>query len=383
MRRATLFFALFAVPLAAAGGEARKEQRLAFGERRTIWTGAGARTPVFTPDGKHVVFVAAGGGGAKLLVVPSGGGEAREVFAVEGAGLGEPAVSPDGNSAAVTVTWKDHPSTLAAGPLAGGGGGGGKLQNIPGTGGVTAIRWGPDSSAVVCTVEGGQVVWESGKRSAEAKQALPASPEGPWHPVARSPDGEWCAAARFVASPKTGIVRPAGLYLWRAPKPGEKKAEAKELLSPDEWLIGVYDTYAGTTSWSPDSTKIRFVGARLAPEPGKPYRPLCVWEVPREGGQPVKLYEYGWWPKRFWMSWGGRGLCAWRYDMDPAMYATDLATGETLRFGGRGGLGKEGFSFAPGCRAAALLTKNGLDLVEIKVTDAPAPETEKEQGRGE
>lgn len=382
MRRATLFFALFAVPLASAGGEARKEQRLAFGERKTLWTGEGlaARTPVFTPDGKQVVFVAAGGGGAKLLVVPAEGGEAREVFAVEGAGLGEPAVSPDGNSVAVAIGRKDGPPSLAAGALADRAAeGGDKFRGIPGAEGVRSIRWAPDSSAVICAVEGGQVVWQVGKRRAEAKQPLPAVPGGPYHPVARSPDGEWCAAARFVPSPKTGIVRPAGLYVWKAPKPGDAKVEVKELLSPDAWLIGVYDTYAGTTSWSPDSAKIRFVGARLEPEPGKPYRPLCVWEVPREGGKPVRLYEYGWWPKRFWMSCGGYGLCAWRYDIDAAMYATDLATGETIRFESRGGLSKHRFAFAPGCRAAALLTKNGLDLVELKVVDARPAEAAKKE----
>jgi len=375
----TFFFALAMV--LAASPAAAGEKRLAFGERRTLWTGASARTPVFSPDGKAIVFVATGNGKTQIRFALVDADIEFGIFSVEDVSLGEPAFSPDGKRIAVVVRRKDAPANLTVFRF----GSGRKrfgdegVSEIPGTEGVTAIRWAADSSAVVCSVKGGQVVWGVGKRSAEAKQPLPEVPGGPYHPVAWTPDGAWCAAAKFVASPKTGIVRPAGLYLWKAPKPGAAKVEVKELLSPDEWLIGVYDTYAGTTSWSPDSKTIRFVGARLEPEPGKPYRPLCVWEVPREGGEPIKLYEYGWWPKRFWMSWGGHGLCAWRYDMDPAMYATDLATGETLRFEGRGGLSKNRFAFAPGCRRVAVLSKTGLDLVEIKVVDAPPPEEKEEK----
>jgi hypothetical protein len=348
-------------------------KHLSVGESKVVWQSQGQTpaTPVFTPDGKKIVFVVRGGEGARLLVIPSDGGvEAAELFAVEGAGLGEPVLSPDGLSLALPVNHKDKLTLIAAGKLAA------KSIEIPGTEGARDPRWAPDSSAVICEVEDGQVVWKFGDEKAGTKQPLPAVPGGPYHPVAWSPDGEWCLAARFIAAPKTGIVRPAGLYVWKAPKPGDEKVEVKELLSPDKWLVGVYDSYAGTTFWSPDSKKVRFVGAKLEPEPGKPYRPLCVWELPREGGQePAKLYEYGWWPKRFWKPWGNYGLAAWRYDIDPGAWCTDCATGTTVRLAPKSGLpGKEAFTFGPGCRVMAVIGKNTLSVAALTVTDAPKEE---------
>jgi hypothetical protein len=371
MTARTIGLVLAATTVSALAADA-PEKRLTIGEAKVVWKGQGQTpaTPVFTPDGKKIVLVARGGGGAKLLSVPAEGGDAAELFAVEGGGLGEPELSPDGLSVAVPVTRKDKPTTVAAGKLAE------KLREVPGTEGARDLRWLPDSSAVVCEVEGGQILWKVGDEKAGAKQTVPAVPGGPYHPVARSPDGEWCLAARFVASPKTAIVRPAGLYLWRAPKPGDEKVEVKELLSPEKWLVGVYDSYAGTTFWSPDSKKVRFVAARLEPEAGKPYRPLCVWEMSREGGaEPVKLYEYGWWPKRFWKPWGGYGLAAWRYDMDPGGWCTDYATGATVRLAPKSGLpAKEAFTFGPGCRAMAITGKDSLSVAALTVAEAPAEE---------
>jgi hypothetical protein len=372
-RGGSLLLALLAaaVPVPAPAAEPA-EKLLTVGEHKAVWKGQGMTpaAPVFTPDGKRIVFVAMGGGGAKLLVIAAdGAGEPADLFAVEGGGLGEPALSPDGLGVAVPVHRKDKPSTVAAGKLAD------KLREIPGTEGARDLRWLPDSSAVIVGVEGGQVLWKAGDEKAGERQKLPEVPGGPYHPVARSPDGEWCLAAKFVASPKTGIVRPAGLYLWKSPHPGDEKVEVKELLSPDKWLVGVYDSYAGTTFWSPDSKKVRFVGARLDPEPGKPYRPLCVWEMPSEGGDPVKLYEYGWWPKRFWKSWGGWGLAAWRYDIDPGGWCTDYATGATVRLAPKSGLpGKEAFAFGPGCRAIVVMHKDSLSVAELTVAEAPAEE---------
>jgi hypothetical protein len=343
---------------------------LVAGDTRTFPLEEGVRpgTPVFSPDGKLAAAAGNKGTEAGVFTVDVAKGDTRRVYSADGAKIGDILFGPASTHLAAVVT-AEGKSRLAAGPSSG------PLADIPGTDGVTRIRWAGDT--VVCAAPGGRTVWKIDTKEAGPFERLPGVPGGPYHPIAWSADGTRCAAARMVPSPTTGLVRPAGLFVWDAPAPG-REVDVKELLSPGEWLIGVYKRYAGATHWSPDGESIRFVGTRLKPVPGRPCRPLAVWEIPHGGGEPKRLFEYGWWPKRFQMRPGGFGLIAWRYDMGSATFCTDLRSGVTYRYKS-GAPGRGPFTFGPGCRTVAIARWDGkkktgaIAFTDYTIESAPQP----------
>jgi len=360
-----------AVYCPAADLDAAQGDLLVAGDTRTFEVEQGVRpdTPVFSADGKLAAVGGTKDKTAGVFTMDVAKGDTRRVYSVDDGRIGDIFFSPPSTHLAAVVT-TDGKSRLIAGPASG------PLVDIAGTNGVTAIRWAKD--IVVCEVPGGRVRWTVDATQAGPFEKLPEVPGGPYHPVAWSADGVRCAAARMGPSPTTGLVRPAGLFTWDAPAPG-RKVEVKELLSPDEWLVGVYKRYAGTTSWSPDGESVRFVGTRLKPVPGWACRPLAVWEISRKGGEPRRLYRYGWWPKRFQMRPGGFGLIAWRYDMGSATFCTDLISGITYRYKS-GAPGRGQFTFGPGCTTVAIARYDGkkktgaIAFTDYTIEAAPPPE---------
>ncbi|MFC1671913.1 hypothetical protein ACFL01_02135 [Planctomycetota bacterium] len=333
-----------------------------------VESGMKPETPVFSPDGTLLAFAAGTQDNTRVFVLTVASDNTRAAFSAAGARIGTILFSPDGLHLAAVVT-DEGGSFLAAGPADG------TLTRIKGTEGLTGLRWA--GTLAVCALKDGRAVWKPGDKEADPFEKLPAIPGGPYHPIAWSANGQWCAAAKMLPSPTTGLVRSAGLYVWKTPSSGNP-VEVKEILSPDDWLIGVFKSYPGTTSWAPDSKSIRFVGTRLEPVAGYACRPLAVWEIRREGGKPRQLFEYGWWPKRFQMRPGGFGLIAWRYDMGSASFCTDLLSGETYRYES-GAPGRGPFTFGPGCTTVALARwddkkkEGSIVLSEYTVKKAPPP----------
>jgi hypothetical protein len=290
---------LIGVALAAHAAAARAADEDKYGtvrvaESRDVWTADGkeVRQVQFTPDGARIVFLASG---KDELLIGS--------------------IKPDGS--ATSVLWK---------------------TSEPGTGDARI------------TIRGSRLTAELGGRrleggvDAELQETkpgptnAPAPASGPYKLTALSPGGTFYAATRDVPSP-VGIIRGAGLWTWKADGAAGGAIETKELLSSNEWLVGVayYEHligFAPVEAGAAETKAIRFVGARIKPFPGMDHRPLCVWEVPVAGGEPKRLGTFGWWPRFLRGDPGLRGVIGWNVGIDGGTYISTFDTGRVYKLSG-------------------------------------------------
>jgi hypothetical protein len=253
---------------------------------------------------------------------------------------------------------------------------------------VTHAQFSPDGRAIRFIAEGGgKELHASIRPDGTGFQELPAkakvvetqtaAPVGGW-PVekcaADSPGGTLVASTKDLPSP-VGIVRGAGLWVRRL---NVMTTRRHEVLSPKEWLVGVA-YYQHMIAWAParkgarDSRRIRFIGARLKPFPGKKHRPLCVWEVEindelKPVGEPKRLGTFGWWP-RYWRGDPAlHGSTGWNVGIGSGQYMADFSTGKVYKFTkqvfGRGVRG----TYNPGCTLVALPGK-ALRVLTLKKTE--------------
>jgi hypothetical protein len=250
---------------------------------------------------------------------------------------------------------------------------------------VTQAQFSPDGKSVWFVARGGgkdlrAVIRPDGTgfeelpAGAAVAKSVAAAPVGGWPAekcAASSPGGTLVASTRDLPSP-VGIVRGAGL--WVRPV-NVKTTKQHEILSPKEWLVGVA-YYKHMIAWAPpkpgekDSRRVRFVGARLKPFPGKKHRPLCVWEVTisdklERVGEPRRLGTFGWWP-RYWRGDPAlNGCTGWNFGLGGGQYMADFSTGRVYRFKKKAfGRGTRA-TYNPGCTLAALPGKT-LRVLTLK-----------------
>lgn len=366
MRRAILVVGAV-VALAGAARAQDEAGTVSVVESKTIWKqdGMTVKRAQFTPDGARIVFAAEGQGRLLIASVSPGGDDVRTLWEKGGFVLTHLGITPEGSHVAAIVT-RNKKQTPLVGPAAG------PLVTVerteaeakPGRNAVL-FGWEPDEPRVTV----GAV------RSVLRSDLRPTG--GPYKCEAISPGGELHAATRDLPSP-VGVVRGAGLWAWRLPDGFAGRLGPVEVLSPKEWLVGVA-YYKHMIAWAPpeegrnESRRIRFVGARLKPFPGKKHRPLCVWEVTIDEelepvGKPVRLGTFGWWPRYFRGDPALHGCTGWNYSLGAGQYLADFSTGKVYKFDktafGRGTRA----TYNPGCTLAALPGKT-LRVLKLKKTE--------------
>ena len=307
-------------------------------ESKEIWKADGMTVThaQFTPDGERIIFVVQG----------------KDGFLVR-------SVKPDGSGLAELFRGKET-----------------KLRDvkmwIAGTRLTALLKTEEKGYALRVDVAGGDY-----EMATYREATLEEPPGGPYKLKARSPRGTLFAAAKDLPSP-VGIVRGAGLWVWKAPKPNDRTVELREVLSPKDWLVGVA-YYKHLIAWAPltmgekEDQRIRFVGARIKPFPGKKYRPLCVWEVTindklERVGELKSLGTFGWWPRYFRGDPALHGCTGWNVGIGSGQYLADLQSGKVYKFDKQAfGRGTRA-SYNPGCTLAALPGKT-LKVLRLKKTD--------------
>jgi hypothetical protein len=253
---------------------------------------------------------------------------------------------------------------------------------------VTHAQFTPDGKQIVFIAQGEDVRFRARIRpdgagfeklpeETETADTTAAVPVGGWPEEkcpATSPDGALVAATKDLPSP-VGIVRGAGLWVRRS---NVKTTTQHETLSPKEWLVGVA-YYKYMIAWAPprqdekESRRIRFIGARLKPFPGKKYRPLCVWEVTINDklepvSEPVRLGTFGWWPRYFRGDPALHGCTGWNVAIGSGQYLADFGSGKVYKFDKQAfGRGTRA-TYNPGCTLAALPGKT-LRLLTLQKKD--------------
>lgn len=366
LTRVALTSALMLLTLGRAPAAVDEPGTVAVTASSEIWKPAGK--PVshaqFTPDGSRIVAAAGGTDSVCIASMKPDGTELKELLVLQNASWAQMAISRDSKRVAVIVTQGGNPCVLAGAIDAG-------LAEVEQSAGATDIAWQDDTLLVS---QGRQVYGiKGGERRLLGE--IPELPGGPYKLTVQSPDGTFNAATRDVASP-VGIVRGAGLWAWKTPKPGDQKVDVRELLSTNEWLVGVA-YYTDLIAFAPAAGAdgggaVRFVGARIKPFPGLKNRPLCVWEVAfndklERVGEPKRMGTFGWWPRFFRGDPAHHGTTGWNVGIGEGQYMADFSTGRVYKFG------KDRFdhvsaSYSPDCSLVAVPGKS-LRLLTLQKKD--------------
>jgi len=301
----------------------------------------------FAPDSSRIVFVVKDVKGIQILSIKPDGTGGNTLWAAEGVMCTRLAISRDAKKVGAIIAQEERRYALA-GDI------GGRLSKIEGSDGVRTVLAMPDR--VIAVLDD-------------------TVPGGPYKSVALSPGGTMFVGTKDLPSP-VGVVRGAGLWVWDVPtslreSQGISPAMAhsdpikpRQILSPDEWLVGVA-YYEYMITFAPAGDTIRFIGARLKPFSGLKHRPLCVWEVPTSGGDPKRLGTFGWWP-RYWRGDPARhGASGYNVGTDAGLYMAEFYTGKVYKFDkkvfGRGTRA----SYSHDCSMAALPGKE-LKLLRLE-----------------